>query len=70
MLYPQYKTIRSQDLEPAFHDAGQFYWMKFENGLKGENKIGFEIAEKGTQDIDNIEDWVLAELKYKVNNTN
>ncbi|MDK2842451.1 MAG: hypothetical protein PWQ17_1957 [Anaerophaga sp.] len=65
MFYPEYQNSRSQDLEPAFHDAGQFYWMKFDAGLKGTNKYGFEIFEIYVQDIDTEEDWKLAELKYK-----
>jgi N-acylneuraminate cytidylyltransferase len=66
MFYPEHQNTRSQDLEPAFHDAGQFYWMKFETGLKGENKIGFAIPEIQVQDIDTEEDWKLAELKYNL----
>ena len=62
----QYAQRRSQDLEPAYHDAGMFYWMKFETGLNGENKIGFEIPEMQVQDIDIEEDWELAELKYNL----
>jgi len=65
-FYPQYAQRRSQDLEPAYHDAGMFYWMKFETGLNGENKIGFEIPEMQVQDIDIEEDWELAELKYNL----
>jgi len=66
MFYPQFKTARSQDLEPAFHDAGQFYWMKFDTGLRGQNKYGFELPEIQVQDIDTIEEWKLAEMKYKI----
>jgi len=66
MFYPQFKTARSQDLEPAYHDAGQFYWMKFETGLRGQNKYGFELPEMQVQDIDTIEEWKLAEMKYKI----
>jgi len=65
MFYPEYKTSRSQDLEPAYHDPGQFYWMSYEKGLKGVNKIGFEISAAQAQDIDTEEDWKLAEIKYK-----
>ncbi len=65
-FYPQYAQYRSQDMEPAYHDAGMFYWMKFETGLKGENKIGFAIPEIQVQDIDTEEDWKLAELKYNL----
>lgn len=66
MFYPEYQKSRSQDLEPAFHDAGQFYWMQFETGLRGQNKFGFEIPEMEAQDIDTEGDWKLAEIKYKM----
>jgi N-acylneuraminate cytidylyltransferase len=66
MFYPEHKTTRSQDLEPAYHDAGQFYWMKAEKGLHGTNKYGFEIPETLAQDIDTEEDWKLAEQKYQM----
>lgn len=65
MFYPEHKTTRSQDLEPAYHDAGQFYWMKAEKGLRGTNKYGFEIPEILAQDIDTEEDWKMAEMKYE-----
>ncbi|MFW5886285.1 MAG: pseudaminic acid cytidylyltransferase [Bacteroidota bacterium] len=64
MFNPEFQATRSQDLEPAFHDAGQFYWMKFDCGLRGQNKFGFEIPELEVQDIDTEEDWKMAELKY------
>lgn len=59
---------RSQDLEPAFFDSGMFYWMKFDLGLKGDNRYAFEISEMHSQDIDTLDDWKMAELKYKLNN--
>lgn len=65
MFNPEYVRTRSQDLEPAFHDAGQFYWMKFEKGIKGERKMGFEISEHLVQDIDTEDDWKMAEWKFK-----
>jgi len=63
---PEYQKSRSQDLEPAFHDSGMFYWMIYNSGLKGNKKLGFEIPELSCQDIDTEEDWKLAELKYKL----
>lgn len=66
MFNPEHQNTRSQDLEPAFHDAGQFYWMKFDTGLRGNNKFGFEVPETEIQDIDTVEDWKLAEFKYKL----
>lgn len=65
MYHPEYYNTRSQDLEPAFHDAGQFYWMKFHSNLCDQNRLGLEIKEIECQDIDSIEDWNIAELKYK-----
>jgi pseudaminic acid cytidylyltransferase len=64
-VYPEYFTTRTQDLPPVYHDAGQFWWMKYENGFNGKRKVGFEISEIEVQDIDNIDDWKIAELKYK-----
>ena len=66
MFYPEYQRTRSQDLEAAFHDSGQFYWMKIDTGLRGQNKYGFEISEMQVQDIDTEEDWKAAELKFKI----
>jgi len=66
-FYPEHTMTRSQDLEPAFHDAGLLYWMKFDAGLRSDNKYAFEIPAEVAQDIDTEDDWRLAELKYKMN---
>lgn len=65
-FYPEYAKTRSQDLEEAYHDAGQFYWMKFSIGLVATNRGAIEIPSQYVQDIDTIEDWNLAELKFKI----
>lgn len=65
-LYPEYSKTRSQDLEPIYYDAGMFYWMTFEKGLNGNNKSGIVIPDKNAQDIDTLEDWEVAEIKYKI----
>jgi pseudaminic acid cytidylyltransferase len=60
---------RSQDLEPAYHDAGQFYWGRPQAWLHRENL--FEGSQPlllprwRVQDIDTADDWVRAELLYK-----
>lgn len=65
MIQKEYLRTRSQDLQPAFYDAGQFYWFK--KGLFADrNKGAFEIASTEAQDIDTAEDWTLAELKYNL----
>ncbi len=68
---PENALVRSQDLEPAYHDAGQFYVFdvaRFRQSgrLLTENTVGIIISEMLAQDIDNEDDWRLAELKYKL----
>ncbi len=61
---------RSQDLEEAYHDAGQFYWERV--GAKsddipfGKNAIPIKIPRYLVQDIDTLEDWKRAEVMYRV----
>ena len=64
MIVQENYKMRSQDFEEAYHDAGQFYWFKMETLLKSTNRGGIEINSFETQDIDSIEDWMLAEKKY------
>lgn len=71
MLFPENLNVRSQDLEPIYHDAGQFYCIRTDSLIREEkmfcdNCIPFELSELEVQDIDNFEDWELAELKYKM----
>jgi pseudaminic acid cytidylyltransferase len=68
---PEHALTRSQDLEPAYHDAGQFYLFdvaRFQQSgrLLTENTAGIVISEMLAQDIDNEDDWRLAELKYRL----
>ncbi|TYB78755.1 pseudaminic acid cytidylyltransferase [Bizionia myxarmorum] len=71
MIQPEYMGARSQDLEPTYHDAGQFYWLKTEK-IVLQRKLwtdctGYiEINELEAQDIDTETDWKIAELKYKM----
>jgi len=66
MFYPEHRKTRTQDLEPAYYDAGQFYWMRWEPGLRGDKRTGFEISQYFAQDIDTFEDWAFAEMKYEM----
>ena len=65
-MYEKYVSSRSQDLEIAYFDSGMFYWMDFEKALIGASKYAFEISEMEAQDIDTLEDWKMAELKYSL----
>jgi N-acylneuraminate cytidylyltransferase len=71
MLYSENYNVRSQDLEPHYHDVGQFYCLK-SMSLKKEEKLFCEYTlpivfrESEMQDIDTEEDWKIAEMKYKI----
>lgn len=67
MFYPEHKYTRSQDLTLAYHDAGQFYWFHFDKGFAGENRGALVVSCMEVQDIDTLQDWQLAEIKYKFN---
>lgn len=71
MFQPEHLLTRSQDLEPAYHDAGQFYWLRVSEfskypSLMPLNTYGIVLPEWEVQDIDNEEDWILAEMKYRL----
>ncbi|MFA6988648.1 MAG: pseudaminic acid cytidylyltransferase [Candidatus Gastranaerophilaceae bacterium] len=71
MIYPENLDKRSQDLTTAYHDVGQFYWLNVNKFLKtgeffSKSTVPIEIPESEVQDIDNVEDWKMAEIKYKV----
>lgn len=70
MFYPELFTARSQDLEEAYHDAGQFYWGKAAAWLAEKTIFSSEsspviLPRYLVQDIDTAEDWTRAELMYK-----
>ncbi len=60
---------RTQDLEPRWHDAGQFYWGRVEAWLAAtpilSHAAGYELAPTHAVDIDNETDWQLAELLHR-----
>ncbi|MDO6463678.1 pseudaminic acid cytidylyltransferase [Pseudoalteromonas carrageenovora] len=71
MFQPEYLNTRSQDLEEAYHDAGQFYWGTVEAFIEkktifGSNSKSILLPRKRVQDIDTPEDWDLAEALYRV----
>lgn len=69
MNWPEHMSTRSQDLPPAYHDCGQFYFVKTDSFLNTKKlysdfMVPFEMPESEVQDIDTEEDWKLAEIKY------
>ncbi|MBO5473844.1 MAG: pseudaminic acid cytidylyltransferase [Lachnospiraceae bacterium] len=70
MKWPEHAKTRSQDLEPYYHDCGQFYCCKTELFLQYKttdlpHMVPVIMSELEVQDIDNPDDWEIAELKYK-----
>lgn len=71
MFQPEHALTRSQDLEEAYHDVGQFYWGHRSAWLAGAPIIGrgaapLVIPRHRAQDIDTLEDWDDAEKLFTV----
>lgn len=69
--WPEFALARSQDLESMYHDCGQFYCLNIESFEKQKclvmaNTMPYIREEKEVQDIDTMEDWYLAEIKYRM----
>jgi len=70
MKWPEHAQTRSQDLEPYYHDCGQFYFCRTAPFYKYQttdmpNMVPMIMSELEVQDIDSPDDWEIAELKYK-----
>ena len=70
MFQPEMFMTRSQDFEPSYHDAGQFYWSMTDAVLNkvaafSEASMPLILPWHQVQDIDTLEDWQRAELMFK-----
>ncbi len=70
-IWPENIFRRSQDLEEAYHDAGQFYWGTAEAFLNdtvvfSSASVPIVLPRHLVQDIDTLEDWRRAELMFRV----
>lgn len=70
MFNPEHFQTRSQDLEEAWHDAGQFYWGTAEawceeRTIFGEDSVPVKLPRHRVQDIDTSEDWTRAEWLFR-----
>ncbi len=73
MFHPDYFNVRSQDLELAWHDAGQFYWGGADSWLAGKpifsnHAAPIVLPRYRVQDIDTLDDWKQAELLFSILN--
>ena len=71
MLPPEQFNVRSQDLEPAFHDVGQFYWGKTDEFLVADSlfsprAVPLKVPSWRVHDIDTEDDWDRAEILFKI----
>jgi len=69
-FWPEYVNDRSQDLEEAYHDAGQFYWGRaeaflFDTAAYSSASVPIYLPRYLVQDIDTFEDWEMAEYMYQ-----
>lgn len=69
MQFPENLNVRSQDLPPIYHDCGQFYAFKVSSFLRSGklmdgNVFPVVMGNLEVQDIDTLEDWEIAEMKY------
>ena len=73
MFYPKYSQVRTQDLAEILHDAGQFYigtskaFTSFDSVLTSSLSFPYVLPRNKCVDIDEPEDWILAECIYKNN---
>ena len=70
MFTPEHYMTRSQDIEEAYQDAGQFYWQRIgvesNEIMFGKDSIPIILPRHLVQDIDTLEDWKRAEVMYRV----
>ena len=70
MISPEHFSTRSQDLEIAYHDAGQFYWGRSKSWLESSDIFSLSrllvLPSWRVQDIDYEEDWLRAELLFQL----
>lgn len=69
-IWPEYAMTRSQDLPTYYHDCGQFYCCRtapfLEVGTTDlDNMVPLFMSEMEVQDIDTLQDWEIAEVKYQ-----
>ena len=68
-FYPEFESTRTQDLETAYHDAGQFYWGKASAWLAHKKMhtdgLGMPAPNWRVVDIDSADDWARAEHLFR-----
>ena len=69
--YGKFINISSKNVTKRYYDAGQFYWINVKEFLnKNKNEYGYIVDKHNAIDIDNIEDFKLAESIFRHRNRN
>ncbi len=67
-FFPEFELMRTQDLKPAYHDAGQFYWGRTDAWLNNacihSSGVGYPIPQWRVVDIDTEDDWARAQALF------
>lgn len=70
MAQPEYLLTHSQNLEPRFHETAQFWWARSQTWAERKpmqmNMRGIYIPRWMTQDVDTLEDWKQAEVRWQI----
>jgi N-acylneuraminate cytidylyltransferase len=72
--FPEFVNTRTQDIDKAFHDAGQFYLGTLETWqskvpLLSDSSFGILLSKYEVVDIDDEEDWKFSEEIFKIRET-
>ena len=74
MVQPENRFTRSQDLEPMYHDAAQFYWGRRDAFMQGEymfakHSKAYVLPANQVRDLDTDEDWQIALALWQAKNS-
>lgn len=70
-IWPENENKRSQDFNKSYYDVGQFYWFNVKDFVEKKSVLSSNttyiiIPTNKVHDIDTLDDWLEAELKYKL----
>lgn len=74
MLQPEHRFTRSQDLQPMYHDAAQFYWGRRDAFMRGDHMFAshakaYVLPANQVRDLDTEEDWQIALALWQAKHT-
>jgi pseudaminic acid cytidylyltransferase len=75
MIQPEHRFTRSQDLQPMYHDAAQFYWglrdaFLANDHMFSECSVAHVLPAHRVRDLDTEEDWLVAQALWTARKEN